>query len=104
MQAFSLLKQASKQASCVAHATTAAAYSAMQHSEQHLRLMRSQASTSATNVDAAGLELLQSAVTAEVQKLAGKSGDSKATSDIERDMSDQMVRLSPSRSSCSTLV
>lgn len=41
------------------------------------------------NSDAANIELLQSAVTAEVQKLA--SGTDKATSAVERDMTDQMV-------------
>lgn len=57
-----------------------------------LIILHLQASSSASNSDAASMELLQSAVTAEVQKLAGKSGDSKSTSDIERDMTDQMVR------------
>jgi hypothetical protein len=42
------------------------------------------------NSDAANIELLQSAVTAEVQKLA--SGSNKAPSAMERDMTDQMVR------------
>lgn len=42
------------------------------------------------NSDAANIELLQSAVTAEVQKLA--SGTDKAASAVERDMTDQMVR------------
>jgi len=41
--------------------------------------------------DAANIELLQSAVTAEVQKLA--SGTDKAASAVERDMTDQMVSV-----------
>jgi hypothetical protein len=40
--------------------------------------------------DVANMELLQSAVTAEVQKLASKT-DGKPTTEIERDMTDQMV-------------
>ncbi|KAF8071032.1 EGY1 [Scenedesmus sp. PABB004] len=43
--------------------------------------------------DAANMELLQSAVTAEVQKLAGSKADPKATSEIERDMTDQMRKI-----------
>jgi hypothetical protein len=43
------------------------------------------------NAESANLELMQSAVTAEVAKLAGKSGD-KSTTEMERDMTDQMVR------------
>lgn len=39
--------------------------------------------------DAANIELLQSAVTAEVQKIA--AGSDKAASAVERDMTDQMV-------------
>lgn len=46
--------------------------------------------TGSINSDAANIELLQSAVTAEVQKLA--SGSDKAASAMERDMTDQMVR------------
>jgi hypothetical protein len=46
--------------------------------------------TGGINSDAANIELLQSAVTAEVQKLA--SGSDKAASAMERDMTDQMVR------------
>lgn len=47
------------------------------------------------NSDAANIELLQSAVTAEVQKLA--SGSDKASSAMERDMTDQMVRQQAAR-------
>ncbi len=57
-----------------------------------LTLLFLQASSSPSNADAASIELLQSAVTAEVQKLAGKSDASKTDLDLERDMTDQMVR------------
>jgi hypothetical protein len=43
------------------------------------------------NSDAANIELLQSAVTAEVQKLA--NGTDKPASAVERDMTDQMVSM-----------
>lgn len=47
--------------------------------------------TGGINSDAANIELLQSAVTAEVQKLA--SGSDKAASAMERDMTDQMQKI-----------
>eukprot|EP00775_Hariotina_reticulata_P007491 gene7491-7700_t len=49
-------------------------------------------STGAMTADAANMELLQSAVTAEVQKLASKT-DGKPTTEIERDMTDQMRKI-----------
>jgi hypothetical protein len=57
-----------------------------------LLLLLLQAAASGLNADSANLELMQSAVTAEVAKLAGKAGEGKATSEMERDMTDQMVR------------
>lgn len=55
---------------------------------------RLQFATAGGSADAANMELLQAAAAAEVQKLAGKSADAKATSEIERDMTDQMVSSS----------
>jgi hypothetical protein len=57
--------------------------------------------TGSINSDAANIELLQSAVTAEVQKLA--SGSDKAASAMERDMTDQMVRQEAA-TLCTTLL
>uniref|UniRef100_A0A383VG94 Peptidase M50 domain-containing protein n=1 Tax=Tetradesmus obliquus TaxID=3088 RepID=A0A383VG94_TETOB len=51
------------------------------------------AAASGVNAESANLELMQSAVTAEVAKLAGKAGEGKATSEMERDMTDQMRKL-----------
>jgi hypothetical protein len=57
-----------------------------------LLLLLLQAAAGGVTAESANLELMQSAVTAEVAKLAGKAGDGKATSEMERDMTDQMVR------------
>lgn len=57
----------------------------------HLLHARLQAGSTSTSGDAASMELLQSAVTAEVAKLAAGKADGSSASDMERDMTDQMV-------------
>jgi hypothetical protein len=52
-------------------------------------------SQGSATADAAGLQLLQATVTAEAAKLAARSGDSKPVSDVERDLTDQMVCALP---------
>jgi hypothetical protein len=54
-----------------------------------VRTPHTQASSISISSDAANMELLQSAVAAEVQKLA--SGTDKSRTAVERDMTDQMV-------------